>query len=220
MAVTQVGILIEIDLFLGVGKFIIWVWGCQAYFDATYPYFVHVSAHCRGLGMARLGRAGNKRLEVMEIMFRGYVSLCREMIWPPRTRTPGNYSPVSGARPSTARQRPVNGPPTTLPAKSQRLVVSRSVNISSSKVRGNAPTERPSYAVNTTIGSPPTSALAALSPITPSGKARAESPVSPASTIKPISPADKRPSSLPSSTGKANWPLLIRSWQPLPNPLL
>ena len=115
--------------------------------------------------------------------------------------------------PTRFRRAPVNGPPTTLPAKSQRLVVSRSVNISSSlrsnvsispsKVRENAPTERPSDAVNTTIGSPP---------ITPSGNARAESPVSPASTINTISPADKRPSSLSSSTGKANWPLLIRSW--------
>jgi len=105
VAVTQVGILIEIGLFLGVRKFIIWAWGCQAYFDVTYPYFVRVSAHCRGPWVARLGRAGNKRLEVMEIMFRDYVSLCREMTWPPRARTPGDHSSVSGARPSTARQR-------------------------------------------------------------------------------------------------------------------
>jgi hypothetical protein len=104
VAVTQVGILIEIGLFLGVRKLIIWAWGCQAYFDATYHYFVRVSAHCRGPWVARLGRAGNKRLEVREIMFRDYVSLCLEMIWPPRARTPGDHSSVSGARPSTARQ--------------------------------------------------------------------------------------------------------------------
>ncbi len=111
------------------------------------------------------------------------------------------------------RRAAIDGPPTTLPAKFKRPVVSRSVDISSSlrskvsispsKVLENAPTERPSDAVNTTIGSPP---------ITPSGNARVESPVSPASTINTISPADKRPSSLSSSTGKANWPLLIRSW--------
>ena len=51
------------------------------------------------------------------------------------------------------RRTPINGPPTTLPAKSQRLMVSRSVNISSSlrsnvsistsKVRENAPTDDP-----------------------------------------------------------------------------
>ena len=86
MAVTQVGILIEIGLFLGVRKLIIWVWGCQEYFDATYPYCIRISAHCRGPGVAQLGRTGNKRLEVREIMFSGYVSLGRERIWPPITR--------------------------------------------------------------------------------------------------------------------------------------
>ena len=69
MAVTQVGILIEIGLFLGVRKFIIWAWGCQADFDATYLYFVRVSAHFRGPRVARLGRAGNNRLQIREIMY-------------------------------------------------------------------------------------------------------------------------------------------------------
>ena len=69
MADTQIGILIEIGLFLGVRKFIIWAWGCQADFDAAYVYFVRVSAHCRGTGVLRLGRAGNKRLQVREIMY-------------------------------------------------------------------------------------------------------------------------------------------------------
>ncbi len=69
MAVTQVDILIEIGLFLGVRKLIIWAWECQAYFDATYPYFVRVSARCRGPGVARLGGTGNKRLEVRAIMY-------------------------------------------------------------------------------------------------------------------------------------------------------
>lgn len=106
MAVTQVGILIEIGLFLGVRKLIIWTWGCQADFDATYAYFAPVSARGKGSSAAQSGGDGNKNPEIGEIMSRGYVFLCQGKRWPQRTKTPDGYSPVADEYPPAARQRP------------------------------------------------------------------------------------------------------------------
>ncbi len=80
----------------------------------------HIPLFCTCLGTLQRAWGGEIRQQLgikdwkqREIMFRGYVSLCREMIWPPRTTTPGDYPPVSGPR---ARQRPANDPSSKVPA--------------------------------------------------------------------------------------------------------
>ncbi len=73
----------------------------------------HIPLFCTCLGTLQRAWGGEIRQQLgikdwkqREIMFRGYVSLCREMIWPPRTTTTATTHPFQ----ARARQRPANDP--------------------------------------------------------------------------------------------------------------